>query len=213
MKISLFRCSYILKINIANYCFICNRNSEDYSSIFRDKYVKWWESNKLCDLDLSDEGTNIQILEVINLDNFKLRHQKELNIIKKQYIDEFNAVEEDKELSNKLFNDYKQNYRKLYKAMYRDFIYTLRNIDNIHNKIYEYGKKLFYKKDNDWFFNMTRENIWKENRFSEEQKVILILLRDYIKERRNNNEQYPFTKGMVKWRIKNIIKIYDKIEL
>lgn len=200
--------SYILKVKKDNCYFICNRNSEDFDNIFNDKYVRFWEVNNVSQLSFSNADF-CYILEIVQLDNYKRRHQNILNIIKKKYIDELQL--NDIELSNKQMTDIRKSYRSIYYKQFIDFLTIKHNIENLDKKLYDYGKRIFYKTNNNSFFNMTYDEIWHNEKLTDEQKVICIMLRDYIHRRKYETlSKYPFDKGNIKWRIKYIIKYFDR---
>lgn len=75
-------------------------------------------------------------------------------------------------------------------------------------------KKIFYKKGNENFFTLSREEIWNIDNpdFSKEQKIIFIILRDYIKEKKQLKYYYPFIKGSIKNTINKLINISTKLK-
>jgi len=202
------RYSIIMKVKKDNTWFICNRNSNDFDSIFNDKYVKFWEIGNISSLKFS-ECDSVEILEYVPLDNYNRRHQTILNEYKQKYIDKMSL--EDIELSNKSMTQIKKQYRNIYYEQYKDLLKSLKDIESINDKIYEYAKKLFYTdKDNSWFYEMTRDEIWRNKKWSKEQKVIFIILRDHIYYKKYHlKTHYPFYKGQIKHEINSLVrKIY-----
>lgn len=200
--------SYILKVKKDNCYFICNRNSEDFDLIFRDKYVQFWEVNKVSQLNFSDADF-CEILSILPLDNYKRRHQNILNDIKKRYIDELQL--NNIELSNKQMTNIRKSYRSLYYRQFIDFQAVKHNINNLYDKIYDYGKRMFYKSNNDSFFNMTYDEIWHNEKLTDEQKVICIMLRKYIYNMKYiKKSKYPFNKGNIKSTINRLIWKFDR---
>ena len=202
------RNSLILKVKKDNSYFICNRNSQDFDNIFHDKYVKFWEVNKVSNLKFT-EADFCEILEIVPLDNYKRRHQNILNDIKKKYIDELQLS--DIELSNKQMTNIRKSYRNIYYKQFVDFIIIKHSIINLSDKLYDYGKRMFYKSNNNSFFDMTYDEIWHSSKFTDEQKVICIMLRNYIYNMKyERKSKYPFVKGNVKNTIKWLIKSFDR---
>lgn len=199
--------SYILKVKKDNCYFICNRNSDDFDNIFNDKYVKFWEVNKVSQLKFSNADF-CEILQILPLDNYKRRHQNILNDIKQKYIDELQIS--NIELSNKQMTNIRQSYRNIYYQQFIDFLTIKHNINNLYDKLYDYGKKIFYKSNNHSFFMMTYDEIWHNDKLTDEEKVICIILRDYIYDMKyNKHSKYPFLKGNIKYTINHLIRIFD----
>lgn len=200
------RDTYIIEFIKNNTKFICNRNSDMYDRIFNDKYVKFWEVDEISALSTyaCDNWYIVQILE--GIDNFNKRHQKYINEIKKQYIKD--AIDADEKLSNLQFTESVKAYRKFYKEQYYDFIHKLINIEHLYDKLYDMSKKLFYKDNIDYLKTTTYWNIWNDERMTYEQRILVIMLRNYICNRKINGNKYPYPKGYVKRTINEIIKIF-----
>lgn len=200
--------SYILKVKKDDAYFICNRNSDDFDTIFKDKYVRFWEVDEVWQLNMSDVDL-CSILSVLPLDNYKLRHQTILNNIKKRYIDELQL--KDIELSNKQMATIRKTYRTIYHEQFKEFLSIKHKIQNLDKKLYEYGKRLFYKNNNESFFDMTYDEIWHYDKLTDDQKVICIILRNYIYNKKYvYKEKYPFIKGKVNKTINMLIKEFNK---
>lgn len=202
------RCSIIFQITKDNTSFICNRNSDGFEQIFSDKYVRFWEVKELSSLNMID-ADDCKILEIIHLSNYNLKDQKLLNKIKQKWIDELQV--EEIQLSNKQFATIKKGYRNYYHELYNNFRNELYKIENINDKIYEYAKKIFYKENNQWFYKMSNFDIWNDDRLNNEQKVICILLKNYLLDAKYIKKQkYPFTtniKRQIKILISNAISL------
>lgn len=203
------RDSVIMKVKKDNTWFVCNRNSDDFDNIFNDKYVKFWEVNNISYLNFSN-CDNIEFLCILPLDNYNKRHQTILNKYKQKYIDEL--LIKNIELSNKDMTGIKKQYRNIYYEQWKEFLETLNHIEHLEEKIYDYSKKIFYApKDKEWFYEMTRDTIWKHKKWNKEQKVIFIILRDYIRFRKYTlKSKYPFDKGNIKNKIKRLIRNFYK---
>lgn len=203
------RDSIIFKVTKDNYSFICNRNSDNFDSIFKDKYVKFWQVEELSELNFLDVD-ELKILEIIPISNYKRKDQKLLNEIKQKYINELNLNEE--EISNKQFMEIKNNYRNYYYEEYRQFRkLLLENRDEICLDIYDYAKRIYFKSNNDWFYEMSNYDIWISEKYNIKQKLICIILKDYLKNRKHKKEKLPFTQGRVKKTIHNLINDYTKL--
>ena len=60
------------------------------------------------------------------------------------------------------------------------------------------SKRLFYKKNNIEYLNKTFWEIWNDERMSYEQRVLVIMLRDYIRNAKKNGLKKPYNKGNIK---------------
>lgn len=192
------RASYILKVTdkAKNIAFICNRNSQDFDNIFTDPYVRFWESNKLSYMSFTSANLNIEILEEVALSNYMKKDQAFLNERKKYYIEKYNASGE-YTLSNSLFNEYNKNYRAKYKSDYYDFYHNL--TDNLGEKqvvtaLYELSKLLLENpKFHNWYYS-TKEEIWKDDTLTLNQKTIFVMLMTPLKNKINSKKPVVMTR-------------------
>ena len=184
-----------------NKKFICNRNSDTYKYILNNNYISFWEINEACKL-VPIKNWNI-ITTLKGVDNYNKRHQNYINSIKKKYIK--NAIEANENIINVQFAKVTKEYFKFYKNQYDKFIDELDNINNLYYKIYDMSKRLFYKKNNIEYLNKTFWEIWNDERMSYEQRVLVIMLRDYIRNAKKNGLKKPYNKGNIKTTINLII--------
>ena len=202
------RLSYILKVAdpTSNKVFICNRNSDNFIKVFSDKYVEWFEYAGLSDMHMNDPNAEIQVLEVVDLPNHELKDQKVLNEKKRVWINKMSGSEEDKIICNKKFNDFSNNFRKNIKETYNkvEIDFMLMTNDQIYNIV----KDLWFNYRIIDLCNFKRYQILYFKNFSLEQKVVLMFLKTYLKNRKLNGNKMPFEK----YNIKNIkLLCYDKI--
>ena len=203
------RTTLILKVKKDNTWFVCNRNSDDFDNIFKDKYVKFWEVTKPDDLKFSNCDI-CNILTELPYDNFNKRHQKLINPVKQTFIECLNC--DNTELSNKQFNNIKNTYRHIYYNQYKEFIRIKNNIEDIEEKVYNYAKKIFYSKPKlKKYYYWSYDYIWHNTVFNDEQKVILIILRNHLLRRSTDLSYHPFEKGYIKKTIKYLIEKYDDL--
>ena len=75
------RKSYILKItdNNTGQVFICNRNDEAFGTIYKDRYIKWFGFDSYDLMHVDNENSLVQILETIDVSNYRRGDQKYLN--------------------------------------------------------------------------------------------------------------------------------------
>ena len=121
--------------------YICNRSSKFVEDLFFDKYVKWFEIDKMDAM----YGCNLQILDELPYDNFNHRHQKQINVVKRKYIEEYSALDENSntvKLCNSLFNTSSKNFRKIWKDNYNIVFDTIRTMST--NEIYNYIKQIWF---------------------------------------------------------------------
>lgn len=200
--------SYIIRVTVDDYDFICNRNDLTIASFFKDKYVKFWEVHELYRMD-SDNITDLDILETFDMTNFDKKDQAFLNTVKKKYIDLYNLnAEPDKKLSNSLFNKGLKNYRKFYKDQYKDFIDTFETGVITQDTIYEVSKLLFYSNDYNYILDLTHDEIWNMKNFDNDIKAVFILLRNWLRIRKDKGFRYPFDYGKIHETIKKLMKKY-----
>lgn len=199
------RDTYILEFVKDNTKFICNRNSSDFDRIFEDKYIKFWEIDEIYELSLSD-CKYCNILAVLEgMHNYNKCHQKQINEIKKKYIN--GHIEADVKLANIQLAYTIKSYRIFYMKQYDLFFDKMNCIHNIEDKLYEMAKKLFYKNNNIEYLCKSKWNIWNDERLSYEQRILIMILKNYIyKLKKNQRCRYPFAKGVIKDTIKYLIK-------
>ena len=206
------RHSYIIEFVKDGKKFICNRNSDMYTNIFKDKYVSFWGIEDISELD-TESCDMLNIVKILyGISNYNKQEQKYINIIKKEYIDD--AIENDEELLNLQFVESTKAYRKYYKDQYKKFLSELWHIKDLEDKLYDMAKKLFYKENNMSYLENSRYwDIWTDKRISIEQRILVIMLRDYIYDRKIKKFKYPFDKKQIKRTINNIISSFKKSKL
>ena len=85
---------------------------------------------------------------------------------------------------------------------------------DLEDKLYDIAKKLFYKENNMSYLENSRYwDIWTDKRISIEQRILVIMLRDYIYDRKIKKFKYPFDKKQIKRTINNIISSFKKSKL
>ena len=112
------RFTFILKVNYNNKWFICNRNS-DYKFLSKKNLIDrlnteeniilsfWNFSDKL----LTFDNLKVDILERLPYENYNKQDQRDINIIKKKYIETLNAGNDlSDNCLNKVLNDYYNNF-------------------------------------------------------------------------------------------------------
>lgn len=181
------RKTYILKLtdntSSVTKTFICNRSSSssEFNTVFNDKYIKFFELEKLDYMDIN--SSSFEILDTLDLENVNNADQKQINIIKKKYINEL-VAEEDEIICNKLLNNnitkIKQCYRLHFKNLFSNIINEANNLlyENSFQSIYdEHIKKLwFYKLD--YILSTPKWAIKLDN---DKDTALAILLKDSFK--------------------------------
>ena len=168
--------------------YICNRNSKFVEDLFFDKYVKWFEIDKM---DVM-YGCNLQILEVLPYDNSNHRHQKQINIVKRKYIEEYSALDENSttvKLCNSLFNTSSKNFRKIWRTNYNIVFDTIHKISI--NEIYNYIKQIWFS-NYKYMLLKPRHVIFSNSSIDIKTKVIMLAFKTYLSERISNKCKYPF---------------------
>lgn len=202
----MYRDTYIIEFVKDDTKFICNRNSNEFDVIFKDKYVKFWEIKDIYDMRVSncEQCKILTVLEGVH--NYNKCHQKQINEIKKQYIN--GHVEADEKLANVQFANTFESYRTFYKKQYERFIQQIRHIgdtDELIDKLYNMANTLFYKSKNINYLLKSRWYIWNDERLSYEDRILIIILKDYIYNAKSNNYKYPFQKNKIISTIKMLI--------
>lgn len=202
------RKSLILYVKKKDCAFICNRNSDIYNLVFKDKYVEFWGPDD-CEsiMDFCDSDVSIEILEVCDVSNYNHSDQRYLNVRKKYWLEQLQAEEErDIKWSNDLFNRTINNYRQQYRKKYNEFIQFVDRIDNIYDKCYYMAKKLFFKDNNEWFLTMTYNDMWNYDKLTKEMRAVCMIIAPYIYIRRIDEYKLPFDKNHIKRTINQLIK-------
>lgn len=168
--------------------YICNRSSKFVEDLFFDKYVKWFEIDKMDAM----YGCNLQILDELPYDNFNHRHQKQINVVKRKYIEEYSALDENSntvKLCNSLFNTSSKNFRKMWKDNYNIVFDTIRTMST--DEIYNYIKQI-------WFSNYKyvllkpRHVIFSNSSIDDKTKIVMLVFKTYLSKRISNKCKYPF---------------------
>ena len=168
--------------------YICNRSSKFVEDLFFDKYVKWFEIDKMDAM----YGCNLQILDELPYDNFNHRHQKQINVVKRKYIEEYSALDENSntvKLCNSLFNTSSKNFRKIWKDNYNIVFDTIRTMST--NEIYNYIKQIWFSGVR-YMLVKPRHVIFSNSYFDIKYKVVMLVFKPYLCERMLNKHQYPF---------------------
>lgn len=186
--------SYIIRVSSDDYDFVCNRNDKTLKHIFSDSYVKFWEVQQLAEMSWFNIN-GFDILETVHLSNYNKKDQEYLNTLKTKYIEKYNLKPEpDKELSNLLFNNSLDNYRKFYRAQYKEFMNIVKSDDINTFLLYDIAKKLYFDYDYMYILWLRRSEIWNLENIDKIAKNGIIILRDYLTERKFKGMKYPFDK-------------------
>lgn len=193
-------CSLILKVKKNNSIFICNRNgvNENYFYYY-DKYIKWWELD--CECGINIEDCSLEILEIVPLGNKNKEDQTLLNGIKRVWIEKIkDSQDEDTIICNSVLKQY-EDFRRI---MRNDFKYYRNIFRSMRKKeIYEVVKKLWslpIQERIKWL--NTKRIIIDKISGNNQSKAVLMFMRDYLRER--VNEKYPFPYGEMYNIISNI---------
>lgn len=168
--------------------YICNRSSKFVEDLFFDKYVKWFEIDKMDAM----YGCNLQILEELPYDNFNHRHQKQINVVKRKYIEEYRALDENSntvKLCNSLFNTSSKNFRKIWKDNYNIVFNTIHKIPI--TEIYNYIKQIWFS-NYKYMLLKPRHVIFSNSSIDDKTKIIMLVLKTYLSKRISNKCKYPF---------------------
>ena len=168
--------------------YICNRSSNFVEDLFFDKYVKWFEIDKM---DVM-YGCNLQILEELPYDNFNHRHQKQINVVKRKYIEEYSALDENShtvKLCNSLFNKSSKNYRKIWKDNYNYIFNSIYSMSK--SEIYDCIKQIWFGHYK-YMLLKPRHVIFSNSSIDNDSKVVMLAFKTYLSERISKKCKYPF---------------------
>ena len=186
--------------------FVFNRSSNFVERLYFDKYVNWFEIDKM-DVMYGDDLT---CLEHLPIDNTNHRNQAKINKIKQKYIEEYRALDENSNsvtLCNLLFNKSSKNYRKLWRQHYNEVINTINNMDE--QKIYEIIRDDIYFKPIKHMLWKPKHVIFSNNYIDINTRVVMIIFKDYLNDRIRRNCRLPFDKEnskLIPKIIKNIVE-------
>lgn len=192
------RFSLILLIREENDVFICNRNSTDFNNLFKDKILKWLEYDNY-EMMINDD--NMTLLETVDVSNYMLKDQKQLNEIKRKWInniDEF--IEDDDKLCNIAFTEWRKSKRKKANTMMTNILTAFQ--ENTFDDIYDACKNLWFNERWKKIARMKRYEIYEKwfNEANEEQKKklsLIIVLKAFWMA--NCTKKMPFTKDDLKY--------------
>lgn len=202
------RKTYILKVTeknelTPNKVFICNRNSDDYDKLYSDIYIDWFQYYALEEMNISDG--DVEILQILDYSNINCKDQKFINIYKQQYIDKFNALEENNVLCNKLLNNNIKNIRNIIQERYEDIYNTVAEMT--YSDIYTVIKEIWFSKYKSYLSSRRFEII---NQLKDElpynQLCVLVVFKNYLFDRKRDFYKYPFDQKRIFFTIKQILR-------
>ena len=183
--------------------YICNRSSNFIEDLFFDKYVNWFEIDKM-DVMYGDDLT---CLEHLPIDNTNHRNQGKINKIKKKYIEEYSALDENSNsvtLCNLLFNKSSKNYRKAWRQHYNEVINAIDNMDE--DKIYKIIRDDIYFEPIKHMLRKPRHVIFSNNYIDIDTRVVMIIFKDYLNDRIRRNCILPFDNVGIHKTIKAVVE-------
>ena len=183
--------------------FIFNRSSNFVERLYFDKYVNWFEIDKM-DVMYGDDLT---CLEHLPIDNTNHRNQAKINKIKQKYIEEYRALDENSNsvtLCNLLFNKSSKNYRKLWRQHYNEVINAINNMST--DDIYEIIRDDIYFKPIKHMLRKPKHVIFSNSYIDINTRVVMIVFKDYLNDRIRKNCRLPFVKGQIHKTIKAVVE-------
>lgn len=183
--------------------FIFNRSSNFVERLYFDKYVNWFEIDKM-DVMYGDDLT---CLEHLPIDNTNHRNQGKINKIKKKYIEEYSALDENSNsvtLCNLLFNKSSKNYRKLWRQHYNEVINSINNMST--DDIYKIIRDDIYFKPIKHMLRKPKHVIFRNNYIDIKTRVVMIIFKDYLNDKIRRNCRLPFVKGQIHKTIKAVVE-------
>ena len=205
------RKSYILKIidKISGQVFICNRNDDSFgNTLYKDKYIRWFgfESYDLMQFDY--DNSLVQVLKTIDVSNYKRGDQKYLNECKQQFIDEFDATNEDYLLCNKQLATHCMNIRVITQNKYNERVSKLNRMSNY--EIWTKLKQIWECRNRGYYVHKLNYEIEDMN-LTDDGKTVLMFYNTYLLNRIKNGCKYLVDKDKFKIFYKNILKYANTI--
>ena len=199
------RKSYILKItdNNTGQVFICNRNDEAFGPIYKDRYIRWFGFDSYDLMHVDNENCLVQILKTVDVSNYRRGDQKYLNECKQQFIDDFDAAEEDYVLCNKQLATHCINIRTIVQNKYNECLSNLNSMSDY--EIWSKLKQIWECKSRGYYIHKPNYEI-EDMTLTDEGKAVLMFYNKYLLSRTLSGCKYLVDKDNFKRFYKNIRK-------
>ena len=210
--------------------FVCNRNSDyvEFLNFYKDKNAKFFEIDELSHM-VFNNNNEIQILETLDFPNYFNRDQDEINVRKKYWIKEKNAIDENEEIVNcnlKLSESINCYRRKLqgifnyYNNIYKNNKTNYKAIIFLYNNLYD---KIVNTKRRQLSFNedelkdIDKETALALSYFLKDNFIVLKSFYDKLDESLINNIDIHSESKELKYQLNKIerkkeIENFEKIE-
>lgn len=188
--------------------FVCNRNSQDFTQLYNDKYIRWFEYENIPSI-MEIDTSSVEILETLyNIDNYNHRHQKDiLNPCKKKWLDRINESKDDDEvITNKVIKNCQKSIRQL---IHQRFDMICENIHSLSNdSIYEIIKQIWFNERLMKELDKPRYKFMSNKKEMTDIGVVAIVFKDYLLDRKKTGKKLPFEKGTnINKTIYNVIRL------
>lgn len=93
-----------------------------------------------------------------------------------------------------MFNNSLDNYRKFYRAQFKEFNNIVKSDEINTFLLYDVSKKLYFDYDYMYIIWLRRCEIWNLEKIDKITKTGIIMMRDYLIDRKFKGMKYPFDK-------------------
>lgn len=199
--------SYILKVteNVGDrkISFILNVGDAYLSDRINPKLLSWFGYESVKDIQLQSYG--VDILEIVELSNDNLQSQKEINVIKKKWINHFNGEEGDDHVCNQTLNN---RIRDVSNTMLFNYCVIYNTVDRMScNHIYNTIKKIWFTPDLKKNILLKRHQLLSIDpmEYGVAEYCVTMMFRDYLINRIKEGARLPFHDKRIYQTINSVI--------